>query len=379
MDLNPQGWRILEDQEKSAILAGCPANYSYLAHTHRCYRAYGILNTYDEAVATCLADGGSLAMPRDNTTNNFLVALKNNVSTSSTFRFGLFRRNETWNYVDGGELTGYINWAENEPNNLGGNERCAEYFPATWHSEHNRDKWNDGICSLNRSLICEAEPGHLSAFSWEESEAQAHSDRPTEDQESLYVSKDRKRNILQNDDKEKKEDSDEVYGYRIWHAKLAVHACSSAQRKHDTRRPGCTGLLILSARGEKKKGLATLETLVCDTCDKKSPQTKFYGEVKTQGRGGRIALLREIAAVLDLPVPSRSGLQMANKYSGIMVQENERDMQGWRETVQEIHEQKGNEPGSGIPVEMDTRFQSPLRSALSRKPGQPASNPWIRS
>ncbi|KAI8516408.1 lens induction in camera-type eye [Branchiostoma belcheri] len=65
---------------------------------------------------------------------------------------------------------------------------------------------------------------------------------------------------------------------------------------------------------------------------------------------------------------------MANKYSDIMVQENERDMQGWRETVQEIHEQKGNEPGSGIPVEMDTRFQSPLRSARGRKPGQPSSN-----
>ncbi|KAI8493997.1 lens induction in camera-type eye [Branchiostoma belcheri] len=248
--------------------------------------------------------------------------------------------------------------------------------------------------------------------------------RPTEDQESLYVNKDRKGNILQNDDEtvnevrrtmvlraeklpgsriarflgkqEKKEDSDEVFGYRIWHAMLAVHACTSAQRQHDTQRPGCTGLLRLSARGEKKKGLATLETLVCDFCEYKSPQTKFYGEVKTQGqqgRGPRIAVpnmaiqvgmfnspmgpqvLREIAAVLDLPVPSRSGLQkMANKYSDIMVQENERDMQGWRETVQEVHQQKGNEPGSGIPVEMDTRFQSPLRSARGRKPGQPSSN-----
>ncbi|XP_078701691.1 collectin-10-like [Branchiostoma floridae x Branchiostoma belcheri] len=140
-------------------LTGCPDNYSYLAHTHRCYRAYGSHNTYDEAVATCLADGGSLAMPRDNTTNNFLVALKNNVSTSNSFRFGLHRWNETWKYVDGGELGNFTDWAENEPNNLGGNEPCAEYLlGGAWSSEHYRNKWNDRICSIQRGFICEAEP-----------------------------------------------------------------------------------------------------------------------------------------------------------------------------------------------------------------------------
>ncbi|XP_078701688.1 uncharacterized protein LOC144927824 [Branchiostoma floridae x Branchiostoma belcheri] len=137
------------DEQLCFVPTRCPDNYSYLAHTHRCYRAYGSHNTYDEAVATCLADGGSLAMPRDNTTNSFLVALKNNVSTSSTFRFGLHRRNETWNYVDGGELGSFTDWAENEPNNDGGNQRCAEYLGS---------KWNDVICSTKRGFICEAEP-----------------------------------------------------------------------------------------------------------------------------------------------------------------------------------------------------------------------------
>ncbi|KAI8516524.1 hypothetical protein Bbelb_051050 [Branchiostoma belcheri] len=149
---------VLKNVVTCAGARGCPDNYTYLAHTHRCYRAYGILNTYDEAVASCLADGGSLAMPRDNTINNFLVALKNNVSTRCEFRFGLHRRNETWNYVDGGELTGYVNWAENEPNNVGGIEHCAEYRPATYHEEHNRNKWNDRTCSTDRCFLCEAEP-----------------------------------------------------------------------------------------------------------------------------------------------------------------------------------------------------------------------------
>ncbi|XP_019645823.1 PREDICTED: uncharacterized protein LOC109486433 [Branchiostoma belcheri] len=97
-------------------------------------------------------------MPRDSTTNNFLVALKNNVSTRCEFRFGLHRRNETWNYVDGGELTGYMNWAENEPNNAGGIEDCAEYRPATYHEKHNRNKWNDRTCLTDRCFLCEAEP-----------------------------------------------------------------------------------------------------------------------------------------------------------------------------------------------------------------------------
>ncbi|CAH1244601.1 Hypp7341 [Branchiostoma lanceolatum] len=244
--------------------------------------------------------------------------------------------------------------------------------------------------------------------------------RPTEDQDSLYVNRDRRRNIIQNDIEtlnvrgkrmvlrptrlagrskisrflgEKEEDRDDVEGYRIWHAKIAVHACASAQREHDKRQPECKGLVRLSARGEKKKGLATLETLVCDTCQYASPKRKFYGEVKREGRGPKIAVpnlavqvatfnspvgptvIREIAAALDLTVPSRSGLQnMANTYSDMMVQENEKDLQSWRETVQDMHVEKGNAPGSGIPVQGDTRYQTPLRSARGKKPGQPSPN-----
>ncbi|KAI8496281.1 hypothetical protein Bbelb_261220 [Branchiostoma belcheri] len=138
---------------------GCPKGYSYLAHTHRCYRAYDTTfsdKPYEEALATCRSDGGTLAMPRSNTTNDFLVALKNSVNPTDKFRFGLDRRNGTWTYLDGGEL-GYADWGEGEPNNAGGNEQCAEYFPGTGIPDHNRNKWNDGICSGHIGFICEAE------------------------------------------------------------------------------------------------------------------------------------------------------------------------------------------------------------------------------
>eukprot|EP00058_Branchiostoma_floridae_P018429 XP_002603918.1 hypothetical protein BRAFLDRAFT_105959 [Branchiostoma floridae] len=111
--------------------------------------------------------------------------------------------------------------------------------------------------------------------------------RPTEDEEGLYINRDRAGNILQNDTETlnevgrtmvlrptklegssrisrfvgEKEDSDEVDGYRIWHAKTAVRACVSAQREHDKRLPNCEGLVRLSYKGEKKKGLASAQTL----------------------------------------------------------------------------------------------------------------------
>ncbi|CAH1254045.1 MRC1 [Branchiostoma lanceolatum] len=134
---------------------GCPYGYSYLSHTGRCYRAYDRENTYDEALATCQADNGTLAMPRDNTTNNFLVALKNAVSTNKFFYFGLDRRDGPWNYVDGGNLS-YTDWAEGEPNFI--SEDCAEYFPGIW-PHRLRNYWNNGLCSRKVGFICEFEAG----------------------------------------------------------------------------------------------------------------------------------------------------------------------------------------------------------------------------
>jgi len=243
--------------------------------------------------------------------------------------------------------------------------------------------------------------------------------RPTEDQDSLYVNRDRKGNIIQNDIETlnevgttmvlrhtklqgsriarfigEKTDSDEVEGYRMWHAKTAVHACVSAQRHHDKIQTDCKGLVRVSARKEQKKGLTTSETLVCDECNYESPHSKFYGVVPSDEpgkRGPKVAepnmaaqvamfnspigpqVLREVAAALDISVPTTGGLQnLANKYSDKMVSLNEKDMEALRETVKEVHAVKGNEPDSGIPIEADSRYQSPLRSGRGKKPGQPS-------
>eukprot|EP00058_Branchiostoma_floridae_P001498 XP_002586986.1 hypothetical protein BRAFLDRAFT_102108 [Branchiostoma floridae] len=145
------------------------------------------------------------------------------------------------------------------------------------------------------------------------------------------------------------EDGDQVLGYRIWHAGLAVQACAKAQREHDSQEGVlCKELVRASSTGEGKKGLATSQTLVCDGCGYKSAKENFYEEVARDGPGGRAAVpnaalqialadnpmgvtaFREMAAAMDLPVPSEASLQEgANRYSDLMTAVNANDMKRW--------------------------------------------------
>ncbi|XP_066279344.1 macrophage mannose receptor 1-like [Branchiostoma lanceolatum] len=148
---------IAWSKSTQGVATGCPDGYSYLAHTHMCYRAYARKNTYVQATTICQADGGTLAMPRDGTTNDFLIALKNTANPSTRFYFGLDRRDGSWNYVDGGELS-YTDWGAGEPNNEGGDEHCADYLPAAHGVANKKDKWNDAPCSKFAGFICETGP-----------------------------------------------------------------------------------------------------------------------------------------------------------------------------------------------------------------------------
>ena len=46
----------------------------------------------------------------------------------------------------------YSNWAEWEPNNVGGNEDCLVFCIDGWGHQ---DKWNDLPCELKLSFICQ--------------------------------------------------------------------------------------------------------------------------------------------------------------------------------------------------------------------------------
>ncbi|KAI8494540.1 hypothetical protein Bbelb_277660 [Branchiostoma belcheri] len=138
--------------------AGCPQpGYFYHQPSHLCYKAFNDTATYNGAVSRCSLDGGTLAMPRDNAINNFLIYLKNFIDKNALFRFGLtdVHQERVWMWDDNVPLGDFRPWATGEPSNVGNGENCAEYYPDMYSNS-----WNDGPCNLaeDRKFICQASP-----------------------------------------------------------------------------------------------------------------------------------------------------------------------------------------------------------------------------
>ncbi|KAI8500867.1 hypothetical protein Bbelb_216850 [Branchiostoma belcheri] len=134
---------------------GCLNGYVFHQHSRRCFKAFNTRTTYNGAVSRCSLDGGILAIPRENTTNEFLIDLKNGVDNNAFFRFGLtdVHQEGVWMWDDNVPLGDFRPWGPQEPNNGNGNEDCAEYFP---ESHFKKNTWNDGLCTkADRKFICQ--------------------------------------------------------------------------------------------------------------------------------------------------------------------------------------------------------------------------------
>ncbi|KAI8510796.1 hypothetical protein Bbelb_117120 [Branchiostoma belcheri] len=141
---------------------GCRDGYVYHQPSHLCYKAFNYRTTYNGAVRRCSVDGGTLAMPRDTSTNNFLIDLKNTVDKNAEFRFGLTDRHQkgVWMWDDNVPLGDFRAWGPKQPDNwykVKG-EDCAEYLSESWSSSR-KNKWNDGRCTFaDRKFICQVSP-----------------------------------------------------------------------------------------------------------------------------------------------------------------------------------------------------------------------------
>ncbi|XP_019641399.1 PREDICTED: collectin-10-like [Branchiostoma belcheri] len=126
----------------------CPVA-GYVSFNGVCYKDFAELKTYDEARQTCAADGGLLAMPKDDATNTFI----HNLGGGAGIRWiGLTDLGNEGQFVyeDGQSLasSGYSNWHPGEPNDAHQGEHCVMMFDTT-HG------WNDATCSLARGFICQ--------------------------------------------------------------------------------------------------------------------------------------------------------------------------------------------------------------------------------
>ncbi|XP_066294098.1 C-type lectin domain family 3 member A homolog [Branchiostoma lanceolatum] len=130
---------VLDKLEEERTLPHMPAACSggYKKYRQICYKAFDIKKTFSESTETCVADGGTLAMPRDAGINAFLISLKDEVEGdwNRFFWFGLHdeRQEGNWEWIDGAALgTGYSSWADVQTDNSWEDQHCAVYGFHQW-------------------------------------------------------------------------------------------------------------------------------------------------------------------------------------------------------------------------------------------------------
>ncbi|KAI8510957.1 hypothetical protein Bbelb_118730 [Branchiostoma belcheri] len=117
-----------------------------------CYKAFAEMKNYTQASQTCAADGGLLAMPKNDMINAFI----HNLLPGNESRWiGLTDAESEgqWIFADGQTLasSGYANWAPGEPNHFYPNENCAEIYVS--------GRWNDDPCNRAKGFICQVALG----------------------------------------------------------------------------------------------------------------------------------------------------------------------------------------------------------------------------
>ncbi|XP_035674405.1 collagen alpha-1(I) chain-like [Branchiostoma floridae] len=143
---------IIDSSQSNAVF--CPEGHRMWRGT--CYSFFhDVHKTFNDAAATCRRDGGTLAMPRDAETNDYLAASMSKWKGrygNDAFWFGLhdLRRRGSFEWMDGSALGSYNSWAPGKPGDKLGN--CVAYSPTE------RDQWLDKPCALRCHFICQAAP-----------------------------------------------------------------------------------------------------------------------------------------------------------------------------------------------------------------------------
>ncbi|XP_071745264.1 macrophage mannose receptor 1 [Lepeophtheirus salmonis] len=123
----------------------CPEGW--LRSGHQCLFFSSIKENYNNARASCKAKKSTLAYILDERTNYFIQGQINDGS-GDAYYFGLNDIQTQHQYVwpDGTILSGYSNWAPNEPNDNHHAQNCVEMFMDGY--------WNDRSCDGERKYIC---------------------------------------------------------------------------------------------------------------------------------------------------------------------------------------------------------------------------------
>ncbi|KAI8503793.1 hypothetical protein Bbelb_187640 [Branchiostoma belcheri] len=143
----------------------CPDEYTEWCGL--CYKAFNVSKNFWQSDLACYDDaGGTLAMPRDNDTNAFLISLYKIVSKNRFFWIGLHDEDEEgkFKWLDGTALGEYNSWATGQPNNYLNREDCVRYSASQITQGppgivQQSEKWYDAPCYNRLLFLCQVAPG----------------------------------------------------------------------------------------------------------------------------------------------------------------------------------------------------------------------------
>nr|XP_056706508.1 pulmonary surfactant-associated protein D-like [Euleptes europaea] len=110
------------------------------------FKTDGSHGSFEASKATCFQAGGQLASPRNASENAALQQIIARHNKAAYLGINDMQAEGTFAYLCGDEI-GYMNWADEEPNNAGGKEDCVEIYLD--------GKWNDRSCTEKRLIVCE--------------------------------------------------------------------------------------------------------------------------------------------------------------------------------------------------------------------------------
>ncbi|KAI8489573.1 hypothetical protein Bbelb_327400 [Branchiostoma belcheri] len=127
----------------------------WYSHGSKCYRVFDTQVPYEGAKGICACHYSHLALPKDQTTNNFLVELRNCLNRNLHTWIGLNDAEEDGNFVweDEEPLGSFNDWGPQKPDQ--GGAGCVGI--ASSSSQNVANKWDDVDCSLTSGFICETD------------------------------------------------------------------------------------------------------------------------------------------------------------------------------------------------------------------------------
>ncbi|XP_047997955.1 C-type lectin domain family 4 member G-like isoform X4 [Leguminivora glycinivorella] len=126
--------------------------YKWEERTKSCYKYHETGETWRQALATCHADGGHLAIINTQTESTVLKEMFNEKGGLHAFVGFSHYYDDEWATIHGETLSGagFSKWGKDEPNNTGKNEFCG--------SINQEGLLNDASCNVPAPFICEFIP-----------------------------------------------------------------------------------------------------------------------------------------------------------------------------------------------------------------------------